>query len=475
MKYCFAALLSALILLSVFSCKPEEETITKAGDAILEFSTDTVFFDTVFVKTGSVSKRLKIYNRNDKAVTISEIRLEKLGASDYDLIIDGQPKDIASNILLRGQDSLLILVKVFINPEDNSKPFVVEDNILFQTNGNNQKVVLRAFGQNAEVFRDKILSCNEVWEGPKAHLLYGDVVVPENCVLTIKAGTRVYAHTGAILFVKGTLKIEGTATRKVFFQNDRRDSIFANVPGQWEGIYFDSPSKNNKIQFAEIKNASFGLRVLNFNGNRTEIENSVIKNIFYIGLLGVKSEVKITNSLFTNCGQYAVAGLGGVDFDFNYCTIANYTPDFKRDTEAMAFTDSVVIGGSLLPPVDSRVKIKNSIIWNGNRNGKFDNEILFLTRAGLQNITIENSLIQTNRYQNNPKLTGNGNLINQDPKFRQPGDNSVIARKIDYSLKDDSPAIGAAVSNSTTIDLRGEPRPAGSNPNPDMGAYENSK
>src|SRR5687768_3504004 len=134
MKYCFAAILPLLLLVSVFSCKPDDESITKAGDAKLEFSTDTVFFDTVFVSTGSVSKRLKIYNRNDKAVVISDIRLEKLGSSNYDLVVDGQARDIANNITLRGQDSLLILVKVFIEPNDLTQPFIVEDNILFSTN-----------------------------------------------------------------------------------------------------------------------------------------------------------------------------------------------------------------------------------------------------------------------------------------------------------------------------------------------------
>ena len=472
MKYCFAAIIPLLILFSVFSCKPDDEIITKAGDAKLEFSTDTVFFDTVFVQTGSVSKRLKVYNRNDKAVTINEIRLEKLAASDYELIIDGEPKDITSNIPLRGQDSLLILVKVYIEPHNSAKPLIVEDNILFLTNGNNQKVVLGAFGQNAVAFKDEVLNCNTIWEGPKAHIMYGDIVVPENCTLTIRQGTKVYAHSNSRLIIEGTLKVEGTKSKKVTFQNDRLDSAFANIPGQWLGIFFGQRSRNNKIQYAEIKNALYGLSIANDQGNQTQIENTIVKNMFFVGLLGKNSNIKVTNSLFTNCGQYAVLGVGGGNYDFNFCTIANYTPDFKRDSEAIAFSDSVVIEGVLMPIVDTYVTMKNCIVWNGNRNGKLNNEILFLTVDGFQNIILENNILQTTRYQNDPKFTGNGNLINQDPKFKQPGDNSVIARKIDYSLKDDSPAIGAGAGSSVNIDLRSEPRPQG-NPNPDMGAYEN--
>ena len=473
MKYCLAAIILLLLLLSVFSCKPDDEIITRDGSAKLEFSTDTIFFDTVFVSTGSVSKRLKIYNRNKKAVKIDRIQLEKLGASDYDLIIDGEAKDMASGITLRGEDSLLILVKVFIDPNNDSKPFIIEDNLQFETNGNRQQVVLRAFGQNANFFRDEELNCNTVWEGPKAYVLYGLVVVPENCTLTIRPGTKVYGHAGAILYVQGTLKVEGTASKHIFFQNDRRDSAFANVPGQWEGLFFDENSRNNKIQYAEIKNASYGLRLINFNGNQTEIENTVIKNAFFAGILALDTEVKLTNSLLTNCGQYAFAGIGGGKYDFNHCTIANYTPEFKRDNESVVFSDSAIYDGALRTPKDPVVTFRNSILWNGTRNGKLDNEILFLTREGLKFATIENSLIQTIRYQNEAKFTGNGNILNQDPKFNQPNENSIPARKINYGLKKDSPAIGGARNSGVNIDLTGEPRPQGANPNPDMGAYEN--
>ena len=471
MKYCFAVLIPLLILVSVFSCKPDDEILTRDGSAKLEFSTDTIFFDTVFVSTGSVSKRLKIYNRNKKAVKIDQIKLEKLGASDFDLIIDGEAKDMASGITLRGEDSLLILVKVFIDPNNDSKPFIIEDNLQFETNGNRQQIALRAYGQNANFFRNEELDCNTVWEGPKAYVLYGIVLVPENCTLTIRPGTKIYAHADAILYVKGTLKVEGTASKRVFFQNDRRDSTFADVPGQWEGLFFFENSKNNRIQYAEIKNATYGLRLINFNGNQTVVENTVIKNIFFAGILGLTADVKITNSLFTNCGQFAIAGIGGGKYDLNYCTIANYTPAFKRDDEALAFSDSAIYED--VPRfVDPVVNIKNSIVWNGTRNGKLENEILFLTREGLKYVTIENSLLQTTRYQTDPKFTGNGNLINQDPKFVQPGDGLVSARKINYSLKKESPAIGGA-RNGVNIDLTGEPRPQGTNPNPDMGAYEN--
>jgi hypothetical protein len=468
MKYCFAAILSLLILFSVFSCKPDDEILTRDANAKLEFSTDTIFFDTVFVSTGSVSKRLKIYNRDSKAVKIDEIKLEKLGASDYDLIIDGQAKDFTSGITLRGNDSLLILVKVFIDPTNSDKPFFIEDQITFQTNGNLQKVALLAFGQNANFFRDQEVTCNETWSGPKAFVLYGDVIVKENCTLTILPGTRIYAHAGASLFVLGTLKVLGNNGKRVFFQNDRRDSTFANVAGQWNGIFLLDKSRDNEIRYAEIKNSVFGLNINNRNGNQTRIENSVIKNCFTAGILGVISNIKVQNTLIANCGQYAVIGVGGGNYDLNYCTIANYnTPSFDRKTESVAFTDTVDLGqggGIVISP--TVVNMRNSIVWGG----KLQNEMVFLTGSSSQ-INISNSLLQTT----STKFSGTGNILNQDPRFIRPDVGAVPASKIDYSLKDDSPAIGAAVFDpNLSIDLRDEGRPQGA-ANPDMGAYESKK
>lgn len=473
MKYCFAVIIPLLILFSVFSCKPDDEILTREGK--LQFSADTVRFDTVFVSTGSVTRRLKVYNPSDKAVEISEIKLAALGASDYDLIIDGEAKDIASNITVRGLDSLLILVKVFIDPNNADKPFIVEDDVVFQTNGNVQKVHLEAYGQNANFFRDEYVDCNEIWEGPKAYVLYGDVVVKENCTLTIRPGTRIYGHAGAKLYVLGTLKVEGTKDKKVFFQNDRRDSTFANSPGQWSGIFLYTKSNNNHIQHAEIKNAEFGLNIFNPNGNQTIVENTVIKNCLAAGIVGVLSNVKVTNTLISNCWQYAVVGLGGCTFDLNFCTIANYTPTIERKNESVAFSDTIDLGpqlGGLQPPGKTNLTIRNSIIWAGTRNGKLQDELLLLTGSNSP-ISISNSLLQANRYQQ--VLNTNGNLINQDPKFVKPDDGNVLVRKIDYSLKDESPAINAASGNTgVSIDLRGESRPQGL-PNPDLGAYESKK
>lgn len=472
MKHFVASVLPLLLLLLVCSCKPEDEIYSKDSGVKLQFSTDTVSFDTVFVSQGSVTRRLKVYNPSKNAVKISEIKIGKLGLSPFSLIINGELKPMATDFTLRGEDSLLILVKAYIDPNNNQNAFIVEDDILFKLNGNEQKVHVEAYGQNANYFKDTFV-CNTTWSPPKAYILYGDVIVPEGCTLTILPGTKIYAHPGAILYVAGKLNVQGSAQNRAVFQHDRRDSLYANIPGLWYGIYLAKKSKANTIQFADIRNATFGITV--DSSANVSIKNTVVKNCFSTGVLGILSAFEMENCLIANCGQYAVAGAGGGNYKLNFCTIANYTSEFKRDTESLTFNDSAIYNKALIIR-NTNLEIKNSIIWAGTRNGELKDELLFYTVAGLDNITISNSLLQTNCYLNEAKfrLPASNNLFNRDPEFKQPGDGSVPARKINYTLKDSSPLIGAGQNAGVSIDLPGSARPQGL-PNPDIGAYENAK
>ncbi|RZK10299.1 MAG: hypothetical protein EOO56_29385 [Hymenobacter sp.] len=87
-------------------CKPREEELQTSGG--LAFSADTVKFDTVFTTLRTVTKRLWVYNRNPKGVNVDLIGLDQPAASAYTLLINGDLKQTATNVFIRGQDSLLI-------------------------------------------------------------------------------------------------------------------------------------------------------------------------------------------------------------------------------------------------------------------------------------------------------------------------------------------------------------------------------
>jgi len=80
----------SFFLISVFyltSCL--QDNFDTAPDIQLQFSTDSVVFDTIFSGIGSATRYFKVYNPSDKKINISEIRLGKDNASKYRINVDG--------------------------------------------------------------------------------------------------------------------------------------------------------------------------------------------------------------------------------------------------------------------------------------------------------------------------------------------------------------------------------------------------
>jgi hypothetical protein len=493
MRFLLPCLLILSCLLTVLpGCEPKEDLFTTDPGAKLEFSSDTVLFDTVFTQVGTVTKRLWVYNRNSRAVKVEQISVLNPAASEYSIIVNGDAGPMANDVEIRGKDSLLVLVRAKLGPgsaQPQSKPFLNTDQLQFKTNGNDQQVQLVAYGQNA-FFHRGVLGCNEVWRNDKPHVLPSAVLVPAGCILTIEAGARIYAHAGAAIIVKGTLRVNPTFAPTgelkptdpniVRFSSDRLESFYDEVPGQWAGIQFDSvSSRNNIVRYAEIKNSTFGLLVYN-PGNqqprpRVTVSNTVIKNISGAGLsfasggqafdgagvLSIGGDFTLTNCLFTNCGEYAILGEAGGTFNLNFCTIANFTPQFRRETESLWFTNESVLK-RVAGPLATRVAIRNSIIW-----GSVPDELLFKNGNEYAELTIQNSVLRTQLYKTAFAGSLFGNLVNVDPKFKRPADK--FFDKFDYNLDTLSAVSNTATPFGVATDLLNRPRDPAS---PDPGAYE---
>ena len=225
-----------LFLWYATACEPQDEIISTDGSITLRFSADTVFFDTVFTTLGSVTKRLSVRNPSSNAVEISKVSLGQGGLSPYSIIINGVESDFWENISVLGGDSILVLAKVQIDPADENLPFIIQDSIIFETNGNVQDVKLVSWGQDARFFRGGLqtLPCDAVWDRQRPYVVYDSLFVPEGCQLTITEGTQVHMNPGAALFVTGSLKVEGSAENLVVFQGVRLEKRYEDVAGQWQ-------------------------------------------------------------------------------------------------------------------------------------------------------------------------------------------------------------------------------------------------
>ena len=465
MKYLVTCFLLCLVLFSVFSCEPEADVVIRQPKINLSFSADTVLFDTVFVRTGSVTKRLLVYNFNKNAVEIDEIKLGKLDASAYRIIINGLETPQAQKVRIRGGDSLYVLVKVFIEPNNNNSPFLVNDSVTFTLNQAVQQVKLVAYGQNAYFHRKVTLTGNNNWPADKPHVIYDHVTVEEGSTLIIEKGARIYANRGAYMYVDGTLRIEGTDKERVAFAGHRLEPFYNDIPGLWGGIKFRAPSKNNIIQYADIKNAEVGIWAENPDQDPAtydiRLEQCTLRNMSRAGILSYSADVQALNTLIANCGEYAVAGFGGGNYDFTYCALANFT-DFRRENPSFFFTDR--FKSTTGQNTDYRIKLNviNSIIWAGKRNGFLREEMGFLNEAGLPLDTVfRHNILQTQAYQQSLNKT---NLFNQDPQFVR------TVNPFDFSLDTLSVANGAAQPlPAVKNDLKNVLRDA---EKPDIGAYE---
>src|SRR5690349_24752045 len=158
MKYLLVAILLTSILIS---CR--KESFITSSSASLYTSADTLHFDTVFTTTGSTTRFFRIYNDNNQKLRLSKVSLRGGSTSFFDINVDGTPGPEVTDIEMDANDSIYVFVTVKIDPSAANLPFVVQDSIRIDYNGNERWVQLEAWGQNANFMRSRIITGNVTW------------------------------------------------------------------------------------------------------------------------------------------------------------------------------------------------------------------------------------------------------------------------------------------------------------------------
>ncbi len=444
----------------------------------ISFSTDTVTFDTVFTTIGSSTRQLMIYNSNDENLKISSIRLESGNLSQFSINVDGQSGHKFSDIEIYAKDSIYVFVRVTINPNDLNNPFFVEDKLIFETNDNRQIVNLTAYGQNANYIvadqyingfpKFKIIadSLQEVhWTAERPYVVYGYALINSYGTLVIEPGTQIHFHDGSGLWAysEGQLRVEGTPENPVVFQGDRLEDFYTDMPGQWDRIWLMEAREGHghSIKNAIIKNGFIGIQAQCFEkANRAflDIHNTVVDNHTGIGLYTNLYNVRASNFVVSNCGNYAVALTGGGQYIFNQGTIANYWNKSTRTTPALFFNNVYQnpFDGNQYA-YDFHCEMNNCIMY-GNQEDEFDTEFY----SGPDTTYIfNNTILRTKRYND---INYKECLFNVNPKF--------VDKVSNYHLDTLSPAIGLGnpeyATGALQFDLDGVDR----GNHPDAGAYQ---
>ena len=480
----YKILLSLLLFISFLGCKKDFE---KTGEGDLSFYSDTIIdnthtihFDTLFTSIGSITKELRVINTHDYDI-YTDISIKGSSSGNFRMNVDGDTVNSSIyNVKVPANDSIFIWIELTINPNTNNLPFILNDSIEFRTGDIIQTVKLIAWGQNAVFYTPNYIyeiptsngtiqiPCyrienNAIWDNYLPHVIYGYVLIEG--LLNINPNTKIYLHKNASILVKGTLNIDGTQGNEVIIQGDRLDSWYKDQPGQWDRIWFMPGSHDNKINYAIIKNGNIGIHadtVIN-NEPNVEINNTIIHNMSYAGILGQGTHLRVNNSIITNCGEYMIiCNLGG-EYSFKHCTFANFW-QYGRTTPSILLNNYYEDANGVIRIRD----LKNTYFGNCIIDGLKTTEIsVDQNQLGDFNYTFDHCVVKTdqnintNHYINSIKLDVNDNA-------------GFIDQENNLQLEDNSPAINSGdinITNSEIVlsqDIEGISRTS----TPDIGALE---
>jgi hypothetical protein len=458
-----------MVALAYSGCKKDEFNTDPGFN--LEFSTDTVMFDTVFTTIGSITKQLVIRNTADSRINISKITLARGSASPFRLNIDGSPAEEYLDLEIGANDSAYIFVKVTIDPNNVNSPLIESDSIVFETNGNIQDVQLVAWGQDAYFYHNKVFTGEITLPDDKPHVVYGTMTAEKDCRLNILAGTRIYFHTSSSLEIRSgaSLHVEGTLDLPVIFTSDRLDDGYDDLPGLWDGIWLQNGCNSISFTYAEITNAVVGIQADSCgfaDGEPLKLHNCMINNIKNYGIRATMASIVSTNCQITNCGGNVLSIEQGGNYDFRNCTLANYFIGSSKSYPAVSISNYSVDSSFKVIPGELTAAYFGNCIVTGNKNSEID---FYEDEGTLFNFQFDQCLvnwIKEKKYESR----FNNCIFNEEAKFIDPYENNFQLDTLSFAID----AASLSIINNTIPDIKSDrkgisrliPGP------PDLGAYE---
>ena len=329
----------------VLTACDDYDSFTSERTSTLNFSADTIRFDTLLTTIPSSTKVLTVFNRGDKGLRIKEIWLEQGAGSPFRLNIDGQDMSrTADNHLqdfeVRRRDSIIVRMEVTLPEQHADEPRELKDAVVFRLeSGIEQRIPLVVVGRDAFFLRARTLLTDTTLTARRPIVVYDSLVVAPSATLTMQAGTQLYFHDGAGMVVHGRWVAEGTLEAPVVLRGDRTDHMFDylpydNLPNRWGGVVLTTESTGNELNYLDLHSGGFGIRCdsSSLDERKLLLTNSILHNLGGNGLEFHHSRVEVANTQVSNTLGHCVYQLGG-DVCFVYCTLADgsYTPLVRAD------------------------------------------------------------------------------------------------------------------------------------------------
>ena len=418
---------STILPLCTMSCVKDGYADEKS--VRLEFSADTVCFDTVFTTVGTITQQVKVYNRSTSDIELSAITLKQGRQSRFRINVDGDTAMVARHVELQAGDSLFIFVQANINPNDDAEPFICTDSILFS---NGQYLPLAAWGRNAVYHRiaaddDSSWFCRidcASWRHDRPHVFLDPAAVLDGNTLILQPGDELHFADGAMIIIdsNASLVANGTADQPIPLTSLRHDPWYRNMPGQWQTVWFYNYSVGNVVNHAVVENAEGGLRC--YPGSQLAVSNTIIRNCSDAGIIGQDATITGNNLLVYDCFSSMVL-IGGGNYGFSSSTFADYWNyrDHSRDTAAVIVSNYFLLSPTEAYANHMRAVFNNCIVYGSWARG-------------------EVAVTQVEGYDMDAQFVHSivrGGTWDEDPMFTDPSAD-------DYTLQDGSPAEGIGYS-----------------------------
>ncbi len=199
------------------------------------------------------------------------------------------------------------------------------------------------------------ISTNTTWSGTV--YLKGNIIVDPGVTLQVLAGAQILFEKNSVLYVDGTLDVEGTATSPVLFTN-----LTASAPGFWGGVQINETA-TAVVNYANISYASYAIYTF---ASGVKISNTMFWQDYYgvfgdyeTGYLAGNMSLYVHNSTF----KYGYVGI------FVYHNVSAYLSEASMNVSLDIANNTIFNSSASGIYIHSEVNCTNSTVpWNAYGN-----------------------------------------------------------------------------------------------------------